>query len=286
MPSIPDSRARRRVAAMTALAGALAACSAAPRATPPAASSTAPPADAAAATPATSRRLAPDVVVTLVAPGLWMHVTEDPTSRYPSNGMLLETDSGTVLVDTAWDDRQTRVLLEWAAHELGRPVRRAVVTHAHEDRVGGLGALHEAGIPVRSLGATARLVAAAGGTPPDSIAALSARPVADAAGFELFHPGPGHAPDNLVVWFPAQRVLFGGCLVKADTATTVGNVADADVDAWPGTVARVRARYAAAAIVVPGHGAVSTPAALTATEALIRAKGPAAREALRRRRGA
>ena len=32
---------------------------------------------------------------------------------------------------------------------------------------------------------------------------------------EAFYPGPGHSPDNIVVWIPEARVLFGGCLVKS-----------------------------------------------------------------------
>jgi metallo-beta-lactamase class B len=107
-------------------------------------------------------------------------------------------------------------------------------------------------------------------------------PRRDPAGFELYYPGAGHAPDNLVVYFSGERVLFGGCLVKSDTATTVGNVADADVAEWPRSVARVAARYPKAIVVVPGHGAVSGFTALAVTEKLITDKGPVAAEALRR----
>ena len=257
--------------------------------TPPAADTAALAASAArsaADTTAHTRTLAPDVRVTRIAPGLWVHTTDDPASGYPSNGMLLETDRGTVLFDTAWDDRQTGIVLEWAARELAHPVRRAVITHSHHDRLGGIGALRVAGVPATALGATVRLAASAGGPLPDSLAGLAAAPRADAAGFELFYPGAGHTADNVVAYFPAAGVLFGGCLVKSDTATTVGNVADADVAAWPRTVARVRERYRGARLVVPGHGAVSGPEALTVTEALIAEKGPAARAALRAREGA
>ncbi|HEX3158995.1 MAG TPA: subclass B1 metallo-beta-lactamase [Gemmatimonadaceae bacterium] len=259
-----------------------------PADTPPAADTAGLPV-AARSTPADSadtRVLAPDVRVTRLAPGLWMHTTDDPASGYPSNGMLLETDSGTVLFDTAWDDRQTVVLLEWAARELAHPVRRAVITHGHGDRLGGLGTLRAAGVPATALGATVRQARAAGGAVPDSLPGLAHSPRADAAGFELFYPGAGHTADNVVAYFPAARVLFGGCLVKSDTATTVGNVADADVAEWPRTVARVRERYDGARVVVPGHGAVSGPEALTVTEALIAEKGPAARAALRARQEA
>lgn len=127
----------------------------------------------------------------------------------------------------------------------------------------------------------ARLASAA--TVLDSLPGLAVGAQRDCAGFELFYPGVGHAPDNIVVYFASARVLFGGCLIKPDTATTVGNVADADVAKWPGAVARVAAHFPAARVVVPGHGAVSGRGALSLTETLIAEKGPAAVEALRRR---
>jgi metallo-beta-lactamase class B len=233
-----------------------------------------------------------------VAPGLWMHVTLDPVSRFPSNGMLLESGTESVLFDTGYDDRETDLILDWAKTRLGKPVRRAVITHAHNDRLGGLGALRHAGIPAVALGTTvqraaaAGLIAAAGKLTPgggdpgvvlDSIVGLAQAARPDGSGFELFFPGAGHSPDNIVAYFPAQHVLFGGCLLKPDTATTTGNVADADVAEWPKTVARVAARYRAAQTVIPGHGAISGRTAFGVTESLITEKGPAAVEALRRR---
>jgi metallo-beta-lactamase class B len=214
--------------------------------------------------------------------------------------MLLESGDESVLFDTAWDDRQTTVLLAWAANTLRKPVRRAIITHSHNDRLGGLGALRRAGVTATALGATVERAAAAGliapaaralvpggGVDPapvlDSIPGLARSARRDPARFELFFPGVGHSPDNIVAYFPKSRVVFGGCLLKPDTATTTGNVADADVVQWPKTVARVAARYPNVTTVVPGHGAVSTARALTVTQTLITEKGPAAVEALRRR---
>lgn len=247
------------------LLAALAAAGCAPRATQP---------------PAAEARLAEDVTVRRIAPGLWVHTTVGRVdgSAVPANGMLLETEGGSLLVDTGWDERQGALLLDWASRTLGRPVRRAVVTHSHRDRTGGAAAMRRAGVPVVGLAATARLT---GGGAVEAIPGLESAAAA-VEGAEVYFPGAGHAPDNVVVYFPRQRVLFGGCLVKADTATTIGNVADADVPGWPGVVARLRGRYPAAATVVPGHGAVSGPDALRVTEALVRDRGPAALRALRR----
>ena len=244
--------------------------------------------------------LDPTVSVRAVAPGLWVHVTIDPATGYPSNGMLLESNGESVLFDRAWDYRQTNVLLGWAASTLKKPVRRAVITHSHNDRLGGLGALRRAGVSAVALGATVEraaaegLIASAARSPVpgggvdaavvlDSVAGLSRSSKRDAAGFELFFPGPGHSPDNVVVYYASSRVLFGGCLIKPDTATTTGNVADANVGEWPHAVARVAGKFPEAVTVVPGHGAVSSRAAFRVTQAIITEKGPAAVEALRRR---
>jgi len=235
------------------------------------------------AAPAPELRLSDEVQVQRVAPGLWVHTTWEELpgiGPYPANGMLLETPEGSVLIDTGWNDAQTDTLLAWAARE-GRPVRRAYVTHAHDDRLGGIGALKRAGVPVEGSALTAAFALQAGGPGPEVLEGLDSSPVRR-DGVELFYPGPGHTRDNVVAWFPRQRVLFGGCLVKADTATTVGNVSDADVPNWPRSVAAVRGRYPGTRIVVPGHGAVSGPSAFRVTEEIVETNGPAAVESLRR----
>jgi glyoxylase-like metal-dependent hydrolase (beta-lactamase superfamily II) len=73
---------------------------------------------------------------------------------------------------------------------------------------------------------------------------------------EVFYPGPAHSRDNVVVWLPGQRVLFGTCAVRAAGTTALGNVADADVAEWPASIRRVLERYPQAEVVVPGHGEV------------------------------
>lgn len=57
------------------------------------------------------------------------------------NCYLVLEDDGLTLVDTGMAG--TAPLLIRAAAELGQPVRRIVITHAHSDHVGGLDALHE-----------------------------------------------------------------------------------------------------------------------------------------------
>ena len=75
----------------------------------------------------------------------------------------------------------------------------------------------------------------------------------DPRGFEAFYPGPGHAADNIVLHFPA--LLYGGCLVKSLEAKDLGFTGDANPQAWPDAIRKVRDRYGEL-LVVPGHGPV------------------------------
>lgn len=231
--------------------------------------------------PEPETRLSADVQVRRIAPGLWVHTTWMDLGNgnpYPANGMLVETADGSILIDTGWNEAQTDTLLAWAARQ-GRPVRRAYVTHAHGDRMGGLPALRRANVPVQGSALTAQIARQAGGPAPEVLPGLE-RPMEGepvrAGAVEFFYPGAGHTRDNIVAWFPRQRVLFGGCLIKADTATTIGNVADADVGNWHDAVRRVRDAFPGPSAVVPGHGAVGTHRAYDVTTRIVvteRARG-------------
>jgi anthranilate synthase/aminodeoxychorismate synthase-like glutamine amidotransferase len=212
-------------------------------------------------------RLAEDVSVRRLAPGVWLHTTlgGEAYANYPANGLVVEEGESALLVDTGWNPQQAERLMRWAQEELRRPVRAAVVTHSHNDRAGGISALLARGLPVYGLEETSRLAAAHGEPVPSHTFSetLSLGPL------ELFFPGAGHARDNIVVWYPRGRVLFGGCFIKAAAAQDLGNVADADTTAWPASLGRAQARFPEVRIVVPGHGEVGGPELLKHTQQLL-----------------
>nr|AIA15642.1 VIM_beta_lactamase [uncultured bacterium] len=217
--------------------------------------------------------LGDDIVVRHLAGRVWLHVTLSPdANRIPSNGLLVDEGDGVLLIDTAWDDEQTGRLAEWSLRRLGKPIRRSISTHFHDDRLGGIDTLKALGVDARALDLTVSKAAAKGKTTlPTIYMAAAQRARRDDAGFEVFYPGPGHSPDNIVVWFPAEGVLFGGCFVKGAESRDLGNLSDADVRAWPASVASVLDRYPRASIVIPGHGAPGGLNLLTHTTALLAA---------------
>ena len=223
-----------------------------------------------AAGPAAVTDLGEGASVRPLAPDVWLYVSERTSDHVASNSLVVSLPAGPLLVDPPWGEPQTEKVLDWVQKTLGRPIAGAISTHSHADRTGGVAALRKRGIPAGALQLTVDLTRAAGQPAPDALFASGA--FADPRGFEAFFPGAGHAPDTIVVWFPKQRVLFGGCLVKSVESTDLGFVGDADLAHWPVAIEAVRDRYPDAAIVVPGHGAPATRRALERTLELLAAR--------------
>lgn len=214
----------------------------------------------------------PAVDVTPLAPHVWMHTTYKDlpgVGPFRSNGLIVETAHGVVLIDTAWDDAQTAQLLAWTTAHLHQPVHAAIVTHAHADKMGGVAALHRAGVETYASAPTNTLAATRALVPARHALALDHDVEAFADGeLEIYYPGPGHTRDNRVVYVPAAGVLFGGCLIRPAESDGLGNTADADVAQWASSVAHAQARYPQARVVVPSHGEPGGPALLEHTIAI------------------
>ncbi|MCK8499205.1 subclass B1 metallo-beta-lactamase [Myxococcus fulvus] len=224
--------------------------------------------DATEAARASEYTLAQDITVRRIAPGVWMHTTlsGEDFGLVPANGLIVEDGDGSLLVDTGWNEQQAEQLADWAASTLGKPVRAAVATHFHDDRTAGIPVLSARGIPVHGLEDTVRLARERGKPVPTR----TFTEVATLGPLELFFPGAGHAPDNIVVVHRDSQVMFGGCFVKDAEAKDLGNLGDAVVSAWPASLERVQARYPDTRIIVPGHGAPGGTELLDHTRALLR----------------
>ena len=211
------------------------------------------------------------VFVQPIAPGVWRHVSYKryPDGGYfPSNGLIVAGPDGALIIDTAWDAEQTARILDWVEVNVGA-ARALLITHAHDDRMGGIAEADRRQLPSYALSETVQR-AREGGWPPIQHAVPSAfRLEAFGVPGELFFPGPAHTVDNATVWLQETQVLAGGCLVRAAEATSMGNTSDADLKAWPRAIAILQERYPRARIVVPGHGEPGGPELLAHTRDLL-----------------
>jgi metallo-beta-lactamase class B len=65
--------------------------------------------------------------------------------------------------------------------------------------------------------------------------------------------GEGHTKDNVIGYFPDEKIIFGGCLIK-ELGAGKGNLEDANTKDWPLTVATLKEKYPDTKIAIPGHG--------------------------------
>lgn len=206
----------------------------------------------------TQRRIAWNAWMGQVSPNVWLHTTThlvDGLGYYPANGAIVVHGGEALLIDTGWNDADAQIILDGWKRLGGAPITRALATHFHRDRVGGIGTLTKRGIPVFGNPLTIGLALDAGLPAPRPLHDVEKHAVRF-GGAEVYYPGAGHTLDNVVAWIPSDGILFGGCLVKATTEPDLGNVADGDVPAYPKTLTRVGHTYPKARHVIPGHGTI------------------------------
>lgn len=200
-----------------------------------------------------------------------------PANRnFISNAGFVVTPAGVVVIDALGSPQLARELLDAIAQITPLPVTQVVVTHYHADHIYGLQEFRRRG---------ARILAHRGAL--DYLNSETARmrlevsrkelaPWVDGS-TELVHAdewlqgprelvlggtrllvrpvGPAHTPEDLVVFLPAEGVLFAGDMVFRGRVPFVGQ---ADSRQWIAALETLLAMDPK--VVVPGHGPMSTSA--------------------------
>jgi glyoxylase-like metal-dependent hydrolase (beta-lactamase superfamily II) len=203
---------------------------------------------------------------------------------WSSNSLLILTSkSDCVLVNTLCDNHGANLLVDWIKNNFGEVNMVAISTGFHVDNLGGNEFLLSKNIAVYGSNLTAKLIAERGQAEKNRLLEGFKSPenkkyydayknltfVPPNHTFDIneglhlkigdedvnvFYPGPSHTIDNVVVYFPKRKILFGGCMIKSLNSKDAGYTADADMQKWPRSVEKVLSIYKDARIVVPGHG--------------------------------
>jgi metallo-beta-lactamase class B len=173
--------------------------------------------------------------------------------RVGANGLLLVDNKKAIIVNTPWNNQLTKQLHQYLTSK-GISLDHAVITHWHDDCLGGLGYLQQQFI----LSTSSQRTYDASLKHKLPVAFIRFKDTLtfnfEGQSIQCFYPGAGHTADNIVVYLPKKNVLYGGCIIKDMASNTLGNTGDAVLADWPASVANIRRKYANAAIVVPGHG--------------------------------
>lgn len=197
-----------------------------------------------------------DLIVTRISEKAFEHTSFKQTQDFGNvscNGLIVSEGSECVVFDTPTNDKNSEELIACIQATLHCSIRAVIPTHFHDDCLGGLKAFHSHQIPSYAYYKTIELAKENKyAVPENSFRDSLVLPVGNAYVTAKFF-GEGHSRDNVVGYFPAENILFGGCLIK-ELGAGKGYLGDANVAAWPGTVENVRKEYRSVAIVIPGHG--------------------------------
>ncbi len=210
------------------------------------------------------------LVIKQLSPNTFQHISYLNTQsfgRVECNGLIIREKKQAIVVDTPIDLPSSTELIEKIKEYLGASVKAVIATHFHEDCLGGLEAFHQKNIPSYANTSTIHLADSMQFTTPQNSFENEKLIKIKNKNVILKYLGQGHTKDNIVVYFPSEAVLFGGCLVKEIDASK-GYLGDANISEWPLTIQKVKNEYPDMKIVVPGHGLAGDKSLLDYTQKL------------------
>jgi glyoxylase-like metal-dependent hydrolase (beta-lactamase superfamily II) len=205
---------------------------------------------------------------------------------WPANSLLVRYPGRYIVwVDTPYTDSGTEQVWKWIKSDLGNEKIIEINTGFHNDNLGGNGFLLEKSIDIYGTDLIVKMLndqsentrsqilkwlkapelknyynvhSTAKYHAPNKVITIKANKSVNLLNglLEVYYPGPSHSKDNLIVYFPDKKLLFGGCAVKSIQSKNLGFTGDAVMSEWPKSLKRVLDRYNDALLVVPGHGKV------------------------------
>jgi cyclase len=188
------------------------------------------------------------------------------------NSGIVIGNSGMIVIDAKTTPASGKALLDEIAKLTPKPVTHVIVTHSDGDHVNGLASFPAGVTVIAHVGAKremdAALAAGGRGAPPGDhmpsqvIDKDAEQLTLDGVDIELRHWAPAHTSGDLVVYLPAQKIVFTGDIItnrpdplihlqkngsSAGWITTAQGIVGLDADKF-----------------VPGHGDVETKAQVQA----------------------
>ena len=194
--------------------------------------------------------------------------------NFISNAGFVITPKGVVVVDALGSPVLAKKLIAEIKKITPQKIVAVIVTHYHADHVYGLQEFKNIGAKIYAQGegrnylssetAKQRLIASRIDFAPwvnASTKLIGADVWVDQSytltvggiEFKIGRVGPAHAPEDLIIYVPSEKVLFAGDLVFRGRIPFVGN---ADSRGWLHALDEIQALNPS--IVIPGHGAYST----------------------------
>lgn len=198
-----------------------------------------------------------DIQLVELSDSVYLHVSwmeQESYGRFSSNGIIAIKNGKALLVDSPMEKTTTEELYNYLLDTMHVKIEMQIPGHFHGDCLGGLAFLQTQGAKSLSGNLTREKCIELKLPIPDTSFVDSTLFEFYSENVACYYLGGGHSYDNIVVYFPKHRILFGGCMVKSKESKSIGFIGDADMEAWPKTMQKLKDKFPEAEIIVPGHG--------------------------------
>ncbi|GAA4278480.1 subclass B1 metallo-beta-lactamase [Aquimarina mytili] len=210
--------------------------------------------------------------ITRISDHSYIHVssiTLESGSIYPCNGFIYLNSNEAYVFDTPANDIATAELIDWLQNDQKITIKGVIFNHFHRDCNEGINVFKDKRIPTIASKKTAKLMKEKKYQEPDSLFKDSLTLTLGNKSIVNAFFGEAHTSDNIISYFPAEQLIYGGCMIKSLNASK-GNLADANPSEWSNTVSKIKKTYPSVNIVIPGHGDYGDKALLDYTISLFK----------------
>jgi metallo-beta-lactamase class B len=204
----------------------------------------------------------PELTISHLVGGIY--IVEDSYYSKENSVVYIGADVVTVIGAT-WTPETAARLAEKIRTVSEKPITEVVNTNYHPDRAGGNGYWKRLGAQIISTQMTydlfksdwTKVVEWTRSGIPDYPQLPVVLPTKTYPGdFELqggrikaLYLGPSHTPDGIFIYFPEEKVLYGGCILKEQ----LGNLSFADVAEYPKTLQKLKQLHLEIDTIIAGH---------------------------------
>ncbi|MGH9645325.1 MAG: subclass B2 metallo-beta-lactamase [Bryobacteraceae bacterium] len=194
-----------------------------------------------------------------------VYVVEDTYPLSAENSAVYVGDEFVTAVGATWTPETARLLANAVAKITRKPIREVIDTNYNLDRAGGNAYFKSIGARIVSTTLTHDLLQREWATmvehAKESFPGYPDNPLVlpdttHPGDFELqggrircIYLGPSHAPDDIFVYFPEEKVLYGGCILKEQ----LGNLALANLVEYPKTLQKLKRLDLGYTTIIAGH---------------------------------
>lgn len=147
-----------------------------------------------------------------------------------SNGLVVVNNGKAFIIDTPWSESDTEKLFNWIRSK-NYKLLGSISTHSHDDRTAGIKWLNEKSIATYASSLTNEILRKEGKAQAKYSFEGNQFKLVDGL-LEVSYPGAGHTIDNVVIWLPRSKILYGGCFIRSLETKGLGYAGEAKIDQW------------------------------------------------------